>query len=96
MKIYVDVKKMLGEDIRFMNARPWLDFNDKSKVLGARIECVALDRDYEKFTVKVHYLVEHLKSLKKNQKIQFKGLEGVVYSFSNNLKVSYTAEDLII
>lgn len=78
MKIFCDVVATLGSDFIFLNAFDWVDFENRTKVLGSRISVLSL-KNYEKVIVKVPVKRSALANLERGQAIAFDGLEATVW-----------------
>lgn len=94
MKIFADIEKTFGTHFVYVGVRPWTDFNS-GDLLGVHVEVLALDT-YERFSVKVPVRIEDFKKIQKGSSLEFKNLEGVVYTQKGFPQVSCSASSVVI
>ena len=78
MKVIVDVERTIGSDFVFLNAFDWVDFENRTKILGSKISVLSL-KNYEKIVVKVPVKRSAFANLERGQAIAFDGLEATVW-----------------
>lgn len=90
LKIKIDTQATLGNDFILIDSTSWNDYQDKSKILGTKLTCGALDK-FEKFTVKIPKNEIHIEN---GQKIQFTNLQATAYSNGRFVNLSFKADDV--
>lgn len=83
MKIYVDNEKTMGNEVVFRNVTDWKDFNTK-KIIGKKINVVAIENDFEKIAVKIEGDVFRIDEIASGDKVGFTDLNGTVYTLDSN------------
>ena len=92
IKPKIDLIETLGSDYVLIDAEPWADFNDSSKILGTRLTCGAVDK-FEKFTVKISKPINEI-SIKNGSHITFENLQATLYASDKYVNISFKADDV--
>ena len=92
IKPKIDLIETLGSDYVLIDAEPWADFNDSSKILGTRLTCGAVDK-FEKFTVKISKPLNEI-NIKSGSHIEFENLQATLYINGQYVRVSFKADDV--
>lgn len=92
IKPKIDLIATLGKDYVLIDAEPWSDFNDSSKILGTKITCGAVDK-FEKFTVKIAKSINEI-NIKNGSHITFENLQATLYASDKYVNISFKADDV--
>lgn len=97
--IYIDIEKTFGTNFVLKGIFDWLDFNDKTKILGTKFVVFAINENNQlkEITVKIKKPkaeIDEISSLVPLQPIYFENLVGTVYFMNDKMGASLSADDI--
>ena len=96
MKINIDIKGTIGNDLIFTAVTQWKDYKS-GEIQGSKLEFVCTERAFDKISIKVNKPIEKFMHIKPNSHIgldDIENLTGTLYVQNGFVNISWKADSL--